>query len=60
MTSDSDMRWGWRSRWGGMWMAQSSDASFSGNRGGAQTQSYGQGGSMARFTLMSGHLCSEL
>lgn len=56
MTSDSDMMWGWHGRWGGMWMLQSSDASFSGNRGGAQSQSYGQGGSMARFTLMSGHL----
>jgi hypothetical protein len=55
MTSDSDMMWG-RGRWGGMWMMQSADASFSGNRGGAQSQSYGQGGSMARFTLMSGHL----
>jgi hypothetical protein len=49
------MMWG-RGRWGGMWMMQSADASFSGNRGGAQSQSYGQGGSMARFTLMSGHL----
>ncbi|WP_373520495.1 LVIVD repeat-containing protein [Aquiflexum sp.] len=54
MTSDSDMMFGWRGRWGGMWMVQSADASFRGNSGGAQ--SYGQGGSMARFTLMSGHL----
>lgn len=39
---------------GGFW-AMDSFASFSANFSGA-AQSYGQGGSMARFTLMSGHL----
>jgi hypothetical protein len=56
LTQDSEIMWGW-GRPGGFWMLESSsDASFSGNRGGGQSQSYGQGGSMARFTLMSGHL----
>lgn len=52
LTSDSEMMWGWNGRpgrWMTMEMAASSD------RSGA-SQSYGQGGSMARFTLQSGHL----
>ena len=52
LTSESDMMWGWGGWWGRPeFLAMSSD---SGNKGGGQ--SYGQGGSMARFTLMSGHL----
>lgn len=50
MTTESEMMWGWGRPWWGM---ERSDAlaSFSGSG-----QNYGQGGSMARFTLMSGHL----
>lgn len=53
MTYDSEMSRGWGWGWGGGFMLDSraNAASFSG--GG---QSYGQGGSMARFTLMSGHM----
>lgn len=52
LTSESDMMWGWGGWWGRTeFLAMSSDA---GSKGGGQ--SYGQGGSMARFTLMSGHL----
>jgi hypothetical protein len=52
LTSESDMMWGWGGWWGrAEFMAMASDA---GSKGGGQ--SYGQGGSMARFTLMSGHL----
>ena len=52
MTSETDMMWGWGGWWGRLeFLAMSSD---SGNKGGGQ--SYGQGGSMARFTLMSAHL----
>lgn len=52
LTSESDRMWGWGGWWGRPeFLAMSGDA---GNKGGGQ--SYGQGGSMARFTLMSGHL----
>jgi hypothetical protein len=52
LTSESDRMWGWGGWWGrAEFMAMSSDA---GSKSGGQ--SYGQGGSMARFTLMSGHL----
>lgn len=40
---------------GWSWVLAFSDAS-SGNRGAAASQSYGQGGSMARFTLLNAHL----
>jgi len=51
ITSESEIMWGWTGR-PGMWMTMESSAvSRSGD-----SQSYGQGGSMARFTLMSGHL----
>lgn len=49
-TSDQRIRGGWES----FFLANSS-VGFSANFSGA-AQSYGQGGSMARFTLMSGHL----
>ncbi|MCR9017430.1 hypothetical protein [Aquiflexum gelatinilyticum] len=52
LTSESDMMWGWGGWWGRPeFLAMANDA---GSKGGGQ--SYGQGGSMARFTLMSGHL----
>ncbi|TVP50692.1 MAG: hypothetical protein EA341_07170 [Mongoliibacter sp.] len=51
MTSDSEFMWGWQGR-PGMWMAMDAAAS---TRNSA-SQSYGQGGSMARFTLQSSHL----
>lgn len=52
LTSESDMMWGWGGWWGRPeFLAIANDG---GNKGGGQ--SYGQGGSMARFTLMSGHL----
>ncbi len=50
LTSDSDIMWGWGRPW-----RMLEDASFAANYSGA-AQSYGTGGSMARFTLMSGHL----
>ncbi|SDY99201.1 LVIVD repeat-containing protein [Rhodonellum ikkaensis] len=40
--------------WGGGWGAMNDSRAFSSSSGGGE--SYGQGGSMARFTLMSGHL----
>ncbi|HSJ69549.1 MAG TPA: hypothetical protein VK921_17840 [Anditalea sp.] len=52
ITYDSEMSRGWGWGWGGGFMLDNrAMASFSG--GG---ESYGQGGSMARFTLMSGHM----
>lgn len=52
LTSESDRMWGWGGWWGRPeFLAMASDA---GSKGGGQ--SYGQGGSMARFTLMNGHL----
>jgi hypothetical protein len=51
ITSESEIMWGWTGR-PGMWMALESSAPSRSN----DSQSYGQGGSMARFTLMSGHL----
>ncbi len=51
MTSDTNMMWGWNGR-PGMW-GRADVMAFSSGGGG---ESYGQGGSMARFTLMSGHL----
>lgn len=50
ITSESDRR----ITDGGFWLSNAS-LSFASNFSGA-AQSYGQGGSMARFTLMSGHL----
>ncbi len=52
ITSEQQYRGGWGWERGFM---MSADASFSANLSGA-AQSYGQGGSMARFTLMSEHL----
>ncbi|MCH6201472.1 hypothetical protein MMU07_17965 [Aquiflexum sp. LQ15W] len=52
LTSESDRMWGWAGWWGRPEF--SSFANDSGSKGGGQ--SYGQGGSMARFTLMSAHL----
>ncbi|MCL6259333.1 hypothetical protein M3O96_09555 [Aquiflexum sp. TKW24L] len=52
LTSESDRMWGWGGWWGRPEF--SSFANDSGSKGGGQ--SYGQGGSMARFTLMSAHL----
>lgn len=49
---DSETMHGWSGR-PGFWL-DSDGASFNSGSGGAE--SYGQGGSMARFTLMSGHL----
>lgn len=51
ITTTSDQRIG---AWDGLFLTNSS-IGFSANFSGA-AQSYGQGGSMARFTLMSGHL----
>lgn len=56
MTMDSEVNRGWGLGWGNIFwnrggmFAVSSDASRAGG------ESYGQGGSMARFTLMSAHL----
>jgi len=53
ITYDSEMSrgWGWGWGWGGMVMdSRAATSSFAGG------PSYGQGGSMARFTLMSGHM----
>lgn len=52
MTVDSNQMWHWGRPWE-MFSTQRSD-SFAAMT--ASSQSYGQGGSMARFTLMSGHL----
>ncbi|WP_130275375.1 LVIVD repeat-containing protein [Cecembia calidifontis] len=51
LTTESEFIWGW----GRPWLIGNTDIAFSGSRAG-ESQSYGQGGSMARFTLMSGHL----
>ena len=51
ITTDAPVHQGWG--WGRGWGFMTTNASFDGARAG---QSYGQGGSMARFTLMSGHM----
>jgi hypothetical protein len=53
MTSDSEMMWGWQGR-PGTWMTM--DRAMTASANSSASQSYGQGGSMARFTLQSGHL----
>ncbi len=52
MTYDSEFMWGWGGR-PGFWGRAEMASFLSTDAGGG---SYGQGGSMARFTLMSGHL----
>ncbi len=54
VTYDSEVMWGWGGPgfWGGRSEAFLANSASSDGGGG----SYGQGGSMARFTLMSGHL----
>lgn len=51
ITSESEIMWGWTGR-PGVWMTLDSSSPSRSN----DSQSYGQGGSMARFTLMSEHL----
>ncbi|MBW3468733.1 LVIVD repeat-containing protein [Arthrospiribacter ruber] len=53
MTSETDMMWGWQGR-PGTWMTI--DRAMTASANSSASQSYGQGGSMARFTLQSGHL----
>lgn len=53
VTQNSDFPQFWSSRWGGLFF-QAGDMRANMSSGGGE--SYGQGGSMARFTLMSSHL----